>query len=343
MNFFKPAHEPGKPGSLSGEKDIFAMLEEELSSALSMYWEIAGGILEGSGVRLLDPPSGYLSIENNFFSALFLYSYCRAGIKKSRRIIYSAMNQCLRGMVTGCDNLLDNEYKKTLITDLPEGGTKFRSVLDIMVSDRVLFELSLNSFKEKEKILASSIMSLQGLVRSGYQEAAEESGIDEILLPDSVINEIHHYKTGILFNCPWAVPSVIEELDEGMVKYLNNSLYRIGIGCQIMDDMADVISDVHTGRHNYIASLIYHESGAESYKLLRSMASEETENYTRGDVYMKFGSARNKACLKARSYLSEGFRDLFEEKYRWLVESAIVFLAGRIGVDKYFQAGCHED
>ena len=86
-------------------------------------------------------------MENNFFSALFLYSYHRAGIARSRRIIYAIVNQCLRGLVTGCDNILDDEYKKTLETDLPEQGVRFRSVVDIMVSDRVLFEILLGEFK----------------------------------------------------------------------------------------------------------------------------------------------------------------------------------------------------
>lgn len=50
------------------------------------------------------------SLQNNFFSMLFLYSYFRAGIKPRRRILYAATLQCLRGMVTGCDNLLDTEF-----------------------------------------------------------------------------------------------------------------------------------------------------------------------------------------------------------------------------------------
>jgi hypothetical protein len=35
-------------------------------------------------------------------------------------MVYVAVNQCLRGMVTGCDNLLDDAIKPTLNTDLPE-------------------------------------------------------------------------------------------------------------------------------------------------------------------------------------------------------------------------------
>jgi len=107
--------------------DPFAKLEDELFAALSLYWSKADDILNGSGITLLGPGDDFFSLEKNFFSALFLYSYHRANISKQRRIFYSAINQCIRGLVTGCDNILDDEYKKTLETDLPQHGVKFRS------------------------------------------------------------------------------------------------------------------------------------------------------------------------------------------------------------------------
>jgi hypothetical protein len=103
-----------KPVDSTQRIDLLAQLVDELSTALSIYWRTAARILRASGVNLLDPPDGYFSLEKNFFSALFLYSYHRAGISKSRRVTYAAVNQCSRGMVTGCDNILDDEYKKPL-------------------------------------------------------------------------------------------------------------------------------------------------------------------------------------------------------------------------------------
>ncbi|UCG07989.1 MAG: class 1 isoprenoid biosynthesis enzyme, partial [Desulfobacterales bacterium] len=211
----------------------------------------------------MDPPDGYFSLEKNFFSALFLYSYHRAGIARSRRIIYAALNQCLRGMVTGCDNILDDEYKKTLETDLPEQGVRFRSVVDIMVSDRVLFEILLREFKNNglsySKVLKANAASLHALIRSGAQEASEENGIYNILTPQQVLASVHHFKTGLLFQCPWAIPRVIEGCGKEEVNFILEALYQIGMGCQIMDDMVDLASDLKRQRHNYVASVIYHE------------------------------------------------------------------------------------
>ena len=56
------------------EPNPFEVLREELVSALSLYWSTASRILGGSGIRLLDPGPEFFSLENNFFSALFLYS-----------------------------------------------------------------------------------------------------------------------------------------------------------------------------------------------------------------------------------------------------------------------------
>jgi hypothetical protein len=240
-------------------------IESELTAGLGRYWETAGKILEGSGVLLLSPPPDYFTLGRNFFSLLFLYSYHRAALPSDRRILYAAINQCLRGMVTGCDNLLDDEYKKTLSTDLPEKGWRMRSVIDIMVSDRVLYALLLDAYAKKEltlgQVISAGAISLRALTRSGAQEAAEERGIDSRLSPEEVLRRVHHYKTALLFQCVWAIPLEIETLPPGLVTTLKQALYEIGMGCQILDDMVDLSSDIRRRRHNYAASLIYQTAG----------------------------------------------------------------------------------
>ena len=79
------------------------------------------------------------------------------------------VNQCLRGMVTGCDNILDDEYKTTLETDLPPQAHRFRSVLDIMVADRVLFTLLVDHCRRHdlpmERALQAGTASLRALTQ----------------------------------------------------------------------------------------------------------------------------------------------------------------------------------
>jgi hypothetical protein len=312
-----------------------AILEEELSSGLRLYWTKAAATLKGSGIGLLDTDHDFFSLENNFFSTLFLYSYYRAGIAKPRRIFYTAINQCLRGMVTGCDNILDDEYKKTLETDLPEYATRFRSVLDIMVSDRILFEILLNGFQDNEydikDVMAASVASLHALTHSGAQEAAEENGILKILQPEQILKTVHHYKTGLLFQCPWAVPLIIEDSQKENVSFLLEALYQIGMGCQIMDDMVDLSSDVRKKRHNYVASIIYHDSDHSEWDRLKFFMSSNPRVKGDKNLLLELPHAKSVAAKSARTFLGQGLSVLFDVTQQTLVEPSIEFLSNRIG------------
>jgi hypothetical protein len=323
------------PNSLSGRQNQENPIEpliSELREGLEIYWHTAGKILSESGVRLADPKDDYFSLETNFFSALFLYSYFRVGIPSHRRVFYVTANQCLRGMVTGCDNLLDDEYKKTLDTDLPLEARKFRSVLDIMVSDRVLFEILLDCCRSNglstDLLIEASRASLTALTRSGAQEASEEAGIHKRLSPEEVLAKVHHFKTGLLFLCPWAIPPIIEGDRNLAASPITNALYRIGMGCQIMDDMVDLLSDLKKSRHNYIASLIEHGADKQAYRWLR-----ETFQGMPAQFFAEFPALFSAAHATALNSLEEGLSGLFSQDHQLFVKPAVLFLSQRIGVD----------
>jgi len=252
-------------------------------------------------------------------------------------------------MVTGCDNILDDEYKKILETDLPEHGTRFRSVLDIMVSDRVLFEILLNGFQDNEyniqDVLAASVASLHALAQSGSQEASEEGGIHKILQPAQILQSIHHYKTGLLFQCPWAVPLIIENFQKETISFLLEALYQIGMGCQIMDDMVDLPLDIRKKRHNYVVSIIYHDSNHNEWNRLKSLMTSNSK--TKGDKNLLFElpNARSVAVKSARTFLVEGLSTLFGSTRQSLVEPSIEFLSKRIGAEHIMSniEICHSD
>lgn len=313
--------------------DTFETLQQELTSALTLYWNIATRTLDNSGITVLPQKTDYLSIEKNFFSALFLYSYFRAGIPASRRVLYAASNQCLRGMVTGCDNILDNEYKKTLETDLPENATRFRSILDIMVSDRVLFALLQQGYREGGlthlQVQAASIESLRTLVKSGAQEASEECGVGDILRPESILDHVHHNKTGILFQSPWALPQLLENQPLNDVAVIKKALFDIGMGCQIMDDMVDLPMDLKMNRHNYVVSLIWYGDNPEERSQLASRSLD-------GDLSLDdFPVAGAAAIAKALHFLKNGTGALFTENHRFMVDISISFFAKRIRADRF--------
>ena len=322
------------------------LLLDEFRSGLSRYWEIAAGILGQSGVSLKALAAEDFSMEKNFFSFLFLYSFYRAGIPRSRRILYAAMLQCLRGMVTGCDNLLDNEYKKTLDTDIPEEAVRFRSVVDIMVSDRVLFQLLLEACQRQEivvdKAMAAVAVSMKNMTRSGLQEASEENGISVILKPDELLQKVHHYKTGILFTCPWDIPLAVEGVDQTRIAPLMDGLYQIGMGCQIMDDAVDFMADLKRKRHNYLVSLIYHGANAMEKSRLQQLRAEGSPLRPAAVLDEAFPDSVSKASERSRRFLSNGLNRLFSKPHRFMVASAIQFLEKRIGVERLFRRQVNE-
>lgn len=310
-------------------------LMEELKAGLSDYWKAAAGILQKGGVTLKAPGEDYFSFQKNFFSLLFLYSFQRGGVPRPRRRLYAATLQCLRGMVTGCDNLLDDEYKMTLDTDIPETGVRFRSVIDIMVSDRVLFHLMLDAHRRGEidldQVQAAINASMKTMTQSGVQEASEEEGIAGVLAPDDLLQTVHHFKTGLLFQCPWDIPLAMEQYDANLVLPILESLYNIGIGCQIMDDMVDMALDVKQKKHNYLVSLIYHGDNREEKTRLQTLMAEDKSQGIPSVSAELFPAAASKAIGISHRTLEKGLSGLFSPDHHFLVKPASYFLKQRIG------------
>ena len=334
--FYKDMMQKSKNETDKGQNP-FQILKEELNEALSLYWTTATEILHKSGITVLPPDSDYFSTEKNFFSALFLYSYFRMNIPKSRRILYAAANQCLRGMVTGCDNILDNEYKTTLETDLPQQATLFRSVLDIMVSDRVLFAILQKGYVNRDlafdQIQTAIFASLRALVKSGAQEASEAGGINDILSPNDILNKIHHYKTGILFQSPWALPDVIDTACLKDTAPIKNALFQIGMGCQILDDMVDMSMDLRMHRHNYVVSLIQHGKNTTEKTALDYIRKKKDNIKEDRSLLLDFPHAEKTAAAAASSFLEKGIRTLFSKEHQFMTEMAINMITQRIGAD----------
>lgn len=309
-------------------------LQSELQAGLRRFWEAAAVTLHDSTIRLAPPDETTLSLQRNFFSTLFLYSYYRSDIPPQRRILYAALNQCLRGMVTGCDNILDDEYKITLETDLPGQAHRFRSVLDIMVADRVLFTLltehcHTNGLPMESAVQAANA-SLQALAMSGAQEATEEGGISERLTPAAILTEIHHYKTGILFQSTWAIPSLLEGELSPLAHAARQALYQIGIGCQLLDDLVDLFIDLQHKRHNYVASVIYHDEPRETWDQLQTMIAA---GRPQDDFYGAQPELFQRIRSEALTTLEEGLRSLFLDRHQQAARPATVFIARRIGVE----------
>lgn len=320
-------------------RETFGTLTDELQAGLQLYWKTAGKILANSGIVLQPPPPDYLAMEKNIFSTLFLYSYDAADIDPARRVLYVAVNQCLRGMVTGCDNILDDEYKQTLDTDLPSRAVRFRSIVDIMVSDRVLFELLLEMADivplAGRMVQEASAASLRALTHSGAQEASEEGGVGDIPTPACVLRDIHHFKTGLLFQCPWAVPGVIETDLGPSARDLKQYLYQIGMGCQLFDDIVDLAADVREHRYNYVWSTIFHGADRRVRQHLQDAFTLPATDQQLPDLHETFPQVIADVAEEAQHMLEDGLKGLLREGHRHLTASLALFLVRRIGADHF--------
>ncbi len=321
------------------ETALFGELLSDLSKGLLLYHEKAASILKDSGIRLMDPGPDFAAVEKNFFSFLFLYALHRCGLKGSRKVFYVAVNQCLRGMVTGCDNILDNEYKKTLDTDLPPTGTKFRSIVDIMASDRILFDLLLDRCQREELTLSqvsrAHAASLSALSPSGVSESGEEAGIEIVLPPKTILEKVHHYKTGVLFLCPLALPCLLEKPDPAAVENVESALYMIGMGCQVMDDIVDFSMDLSMKRHNHMVSLVHHGDSRNELLRLEEIRGGQLSGGARPPRAGSFPKALASAVKTADEYLNRGMAALLAPEHRALLTPAVTFLEKRIGAFAY--------
>jgi hypothetical protein len=181
------------------------------------------------------------------------------------------------------------------------------------------------------------IASMTTMTRSGVEEAAEEAGITSILEPEAILQTIHHFKTGILFQCPWDIPLVIETVAEKKRAPLLEGLYRIGIGCQIMDDMVDMAGDIQARRHNYLVSLIHHGPHPAERDRLGKMMNPEC-SADGGAMHVScFPEAIRQASETSDRLLTDGFGALFSSEHQALVSPAIRFLEESIGLLDLFK------
>ena len=207
-------------------------------------------------------PNSFYALRKNIFSTLFQSTYHLMDCAPQHRLFYGKLIHLFRIWVTSADNLLDDEDKVVIPIQMKGSSRVMRQVVSIMTADRIFRQL-LSDGVDSGALTPSqaeelSERSLQILLPSAAQEAGEEEGITERPDPDHVINVIHRYKTGILFNVAFLGPDVIEpHLDRTRSAALKEALLQFGIGCQVLDDIRDMARDLVEYRHNYLLSNLW--------------------------------------------------------------------------------------
>jgi len=270
------------------------------------FYERAGRIV--SDACPMGPPPGELqSIERNFFSTFFLVATELLVGRSENLPLYAMVNQGMRAWVTACDNLLDDEYKEIFPFDLPGCGTRTRSVLTLLIADRVVTEFALDRYAAALVEQVGRI-SLRALLPSAIQEGGEEVRPVVILPPEEILREVHQLKTGDLFAAPLALPRSLETPGPGRVRACLAAVESFGLACQVLDDVKDMPDDVRSGRHNLLVSLIAHGVEAGTDWLDRLRAEPEAD----WAAWERFPDAAAEAGRLAVERFGASFRALAE-------------------------------
>jgi hypothetical protein len=122
------------------------------------------------------------------------------------------------------------------------------------------------------------------------------------------------------------VPLALDPALAPVAEPLADALYRIGMGCQVLDDMVDLVADRAMHRHNYLASLIVHRSADRE----AARAGLDGADDVRA-LLERHPEARREASAQAMAFLGDGLRALLGPQGAPLIPAAVDFLVRRIG------------
>lgn len=267
---------------------VFKAAFDEQQIAIRSVYDAAGDVLrvpDGTPaeyhVTMGVIPDSFYALRKNIFSTLFQSMYHLMECAPHRRLFYGKLIHLFRIWVTSADNLLDDEDKVVIPMRMPGSSRVMRQVVSIMTADRIFRRLLDEGIASGVLTAAQarelSDRSLQILLPSAAQEASEEQGISARPGPDHVLNVIHRYKTGILFNVAFLAPEQIEpRLNLARAAALKEALMQFGIGCQVLDDIRDMARDHMERRHNVLLSGLW-KNQPEFFRTLENREMSVTD------------------------------------------------------------------
>jgi hypothetical protein len=267
-------------------------------------------------------------LQKNFFSSLFLSIYTALNIPPARRQLYGQINHCIRGLVTACDNLLDDEYKELLPFNFPEPAIRFKSVMHLLCLDRILEKIARQAVLDG--LLAPHDLEplldtiFQSMVPIGAEEALEEGGITEILTPKAVLDSVHMYKGGKLLCLAFTAPLLLETKSRPMLTLAETGIYRIGMALQVIDDLTDFYEDIQNQNHNYLVSMVYHQGETAEQQALATILRNKGQGTE--TVESLFPCTLKKVVAQAIGEALAGFAALEKAGYWYKEKQAITII-----------------
>jgi hypothetical protein len=254
-----------------------------------------------------DAPVDVEFVQKFFFLILFHSVLDTVGVDEAGLALCSELNFCIKGTITSADNLFDDQDKSLIA--LRAAGSRFRSIVQLIVFERATARalergiaaqtLSARSAAEFQRDLLTSMTAI------GALEGSEETGVDQILAPEQMLDSVHRVRGGALFELAFIAPRLLAQaVDARKLASARTAIAQLGTAFQVVDDLIDFEFDVARGRHNLLVSqIVHHGSAAERAQLSAIRARGEEVGIDVGAVAESAGAVIDRARREAHAAL----------------------------------------
>ena len=241
-----------------GQADAIANVRRDLPLVLDERYIDEGLAASEASKKFIDLEF----VQEFFFLILFRAVLQAIGLPPAGLELCSELNFCIKGTITAADNLFDDQNKALLPFKIGE-GVRFASILQLLAFER-LARRTLDRGQRSGAITGSSAEQFQRELLSrmaaiGSLEGSEEAGIDGVLEPGRMVEEVHRVRGGALFELAFIAPRLLEgPIDPSVLSRAQMAISKLGTAFQIVDDLTDFEFDVARRRHNLLVSQITH-------------------------------------------------------------------------------------
>ncbi len=276
-------------------------------------------------------------LQEHFFLTLFDSVFRALGCPAQRLHAYGLLNLCVKGLVVSGDNLFDNEAKMDLPLALGR-GRQFASIMQMLCFDHLVMRI-LEKYPpgtREDGAVRYRRDLLSELARIGTLEGSEEAGIDAILPIETMIEQVHEVRGGLLFSLAFIAPRIWEPAEhQARWTAARRGIARLGTAFQIVDDLTDFEFDLTRRSHNALAARIVHDGTAAEKAAFQPLWAGQPA--TARVVERSFLESAKAVLDRARLEAERGFIDLAEVGFWYPPEDADLFvraIAGDAGDDR---------
>jgi hypothetical protein len=214
-------------------------------------------------------------LQEYFFLILFRSLFESLGVDEARLDRYAQVNFCVKGTITAADNLFD-EQAKSLLPLAAGKGSRFLSILQLMCFERLIRRTLDRGVDAGELSGSQRDLVLKGLLdlmaRIGLLEGSEEGGVNDVPIPEEMVEQVHRIRGGALFALSFVPPAVLEEGETlTRIQAAEPAVARLGTAFQIVDDLTDFEFDLGRRSHNLLVAQIHHYGSDTEKRLLSQL------------------------------------------------------------------------